>query len=203
MTDFIEIPASKKSLSFRRLIHGVGINDADYMTNPEINGKTITCPYYRAWSAMIQRAYSDRYHKVRPTYIGCSVVKEWRVFSNFRDWMEKQDWQGKQLDKDILIADNKEYSQNACIFVNQPINCLLTDSAAARGELPQGVLLRRDSGKYRARCSVNGKKRSIGQFNTIPEAEYAYLTFKSELIRKTAHEEEAANNPKLQLPART
>lgn len=198
MQEFIEIPATAQSLAFRRPLLGTGINDANYMVRPKINGKHIMCPYYQAWANMIERSYSEKYQETHPAYVGCSVIKEWLIFSNFRKWMKKQGWEGKQLDKDILSPDNKVYGPDTCIFVSQEINLLLNNNEAIRGDYPQGVHFRKDNGKYRARCSVNGKLKRIGQFSTVPKAEYAYCTFKASLIKQIAYEPEAASNPKLQ-----
>lgn len=30
------------------------------------------------------------------------MADEWNTFSNFKNWMEKQNWEDKQLDKDII-----------------------------------------------------------------------------------------------------
>ena len=91
-------------MKLRKLIHGVGINDADYVvekkeTISHVNGKrkqktTWICPFYRAWKCMLTRCYSATYQERKPTYRGCSVSEEWLTFSNFKSWMEKQDFQG-------------------------------------------------------------------------------------------------------------
>ena len=198
MQEFIEIPASKKSLAKRKLIHGIGVNDAWYTVKPTVNGSRLQCPYYAVWKGMLGRAYSDNTHTRQPTYIGCSVAKEWLTFSNFRSWMETQDWEEKQLDKDILIPENKEYGPNACIFVSRDINNLLNDNAASRGDYPQGVCFRLSSKRCSAQCMVNGKTEHLGTFNSIKEAECAYLTFKSVLVVSIAYEAEAVSAPKLQ-----
>lgn len=198
MQEFIEIPATLQSLNQRKPLFGVGINDADYMVFPRASGKQVMCPYYRAWHNMIKRCYSVKSQEKSPTYIECSVTKEWLIFSNFRAWMEKQDCKGKELDKDILSAGNKVYGPDACIFVSATINCLLSDAAGIRGEYPKGVGIRRDTGRYRAYCNVKGRSETLGCLDTVEEAEYTYLTFKSDLIKKTAYESEAASNPNLQ-----
>ena len=198
MQEFIEIPASKRSLNSRKPIYGVGINDADYMVCPRVDGKSLTCLYYRTWKNMLVRAYDKKYQEKYPTYKGCSVAKEWLTFSNFRAWMEVKDWKGKQLDKDILVPENKEYGPNACIFVSGPINMLLADCVVRRGCFPRGVSWDKPCKKYQTYCSVNGKNKHLGYHSTVLKAEYAYLTFKSSLIKQAAYEPEAASNPKLQ-----
>lgn len=198
MSVFIEVPANKASLARRKLIYGIGINDADYIVMPKVNGKSLFCPYYLTWKNMLKRCYCPKYQEKHPTYIGCSVVSEWITFSAFKNWMAGQDWKEKELDKDILILGNKEYSPNACIFISGAINKLLNDHAAARGDLPQGVNFDKNSGKYRAQCAASGKRRHLGLFTSIPKAEHVYLMFKSALVKKIAFEVEEGSNPKLQ-----
>ena len=197
INNFTEVPASKRSFSHRKLIYGIGINDADYVVQPILSGKRHRCPYYIAWSNMISRSYSERTQAMHPTYIGCSVTKEWLTFSVFKEWMKTQDWKGKELDKDLLMPGNKIYEPSACMFVSSQINSLLTDSAASRGGHPQGVCFNKEKGKCQSYCRANGKANHLGYFNTALEAEYTYLVFKSDLINRTASDGEAENNPKL------
>ena len=133
----------------KKLVYGVGINDAGYVvqeweTIGNVNGKIKRklvwfCPYYRVWSDMLKRCYSDKYQEKYPTYKGCSVSEEWKIFSNFKRWMEKQDWEYKQLDKDLLLECNKVYSEETCVFVKSIVNSFTTDSGASRGEWLIGV----------------------------------------------------------------
>jgi hypothetical protein len=197
MNNFIEIPATKISFSRRRPIYAIGINDADYMVSPIVNGKKAWCPFYATWSSMLSRSYSKKTHERLPTYLGCSVSSEWLLFSVFKEWMIKKDWKGKQLDKDILIPGNKVYGPNSCIFVSQAINSLLSDSAAIRGAHPQGVCFEKRRRKYQAGCKVNGNQKFLGYFETSNEAERTYLKFKAALISKAARGEEAEKDPDL------
>jgi hypothetical protein len=119
---FIEKPASKKSIAFRKPVHGVGINDADYEIHPTINGKKAMCKYYRSWHSMLERCYSKKVQARQPAYKGCTVCDEWLTFSNFKSWMIKQEWQGKALDKDIRVKGNKVYSPETCMFVTAKEN---------------------------------------------------------------------------------
>lgn len=183
---FIETPASKMSIAKRKLVHGVGVNDAIYSTGLVVDGKTYRCPYYHRWSKMIARCYSINYQIKKPTYKGCSVCDEWLLFSNFRTWMVKQDWKNKQLDKDILIQGNKIYSPLTCIFVTSFINQLITDSKAIRGKLKRGVCFHKGAKKFKASISINDKSIHCGYFTTEDDASEAYKTAKYNHIKDVA-----------------
>ncbi len=186
MADFIEIKANKRSLARRRLVQGVGLNDSDCTTEITINGKSATCPVYKRWNCMLERCYSLKYHKRQPTYIGCTVCDEWLTFSNFKAWMEKQDWKGKQLDKDLLTQGNKIYSPDFCLFVDSNINSLLIDRKASRGKSPQGVCFNKGVDRYVARVSVNGRPKHLGYFDSPKLAHDAYRLAKYAIIKEVA-----------------
>jgi len=184
--EFIEIPACKNSIANRHPVFGVGVNDADYHTNLLVRGKKIMCPLYRRWADMLKRCYSLKYQKNQPTYIDCSVCDEWLVFSNFKRWMEKQDWQGKELDKDIINPGNKIYSPENCSFVDRSLNSLLNDRKSARGKYPQGVTWHEHSKKLQARVNYNGKCVHLGYYLTPEGASDAYIKAKVKIILETA-----------------
>ena len=121
MNNFPIIPLTKKAISIKKLTYGVGINDANYQVQPRIKGIKYMCPFYQKWQSMLNRAYNKKYIARQPTYIGISVCYKWLTFSNFKRWMEKQDWVGKALDKDIIYPNNKEYSPKTCYFVLQEL----------------------------------------------------------------------------------
>lgn len=153
------------------MIYGVGINDADYVVQPTINGKRVWCPFYRTWHNMLRRCYCLKTLARYPTYQGCIVCDEWIYFSNFKEWMELQDWESKQLDKDFF-SDGSIYSPSTCCFVELWLNSLFNDCAASRGPYPTGVTKHRN--KFRARLRVTGRERHIGHFDTPEEASTAY-----------------------------
>jgi hypothetical protein len=187
VSEFVEVPASKQSISQRRLFCGVGINDADYIVNPTVNGNRLYCLFYQRWKVMLQRCYYENQKFERPTYTGCHVSKEWLRFSSFKSWMVEQDWEGKELDKDILVQGNKVYGPETCFFVTSQINALLTDSKAKRGKWPIGVNFDAKTGKFRSRCR-NGKgvQKTIGLYTTPKEAYEAYKTLKYKHIAEVA-----------------
>ena len=185
----------------RKMVYGVGINDAGYVVHKSetigyIDGKqkqkTVwVCPYYQTWKKMLERCYSDKCQERKPTYKGCSVSNEWLTFSNFKAWMEKQDWEGRQLDKDILIKGNKLYSAENCVFVTKMANMFTTDSGASRGEWLIGVCWHKNAGKFRALCRnpFTKKKECLGYFIAEMEAHEAWLKRKLELARLLAAEQ--------------
>lgn len=189
MKDFIEIAPTKLSITNRKLILGHGINDAKYLTNIKIDGKRRECPFYQRWKNMLMRCYDPKYHARKPTYKECSVCDEWLTFSNFKSWMIKQDWNGKQLDKDLLVKGNKIYSPDKCLFVSSQVNSLLSDSAAIRGAYPIGVFWHSKNNNFIAKCKVKGKNIHIGSFPTVESAFFAYKKFKSKLIRDMAEKQ--------------
>lgn len=191
MNEFIEIKANPRSYRHRKLVHGVGINDADYLVYGKgINGKRTRCPFYAVWLDMIKRAYSKSHNEKNKTYTECTVDSQWIRFSVFKGWMEKQDWNGKFLDKDILIYGNKVYSKDTCMFVSKEVNNIILSRDAKRGRYPKGVALCKDTGRFKASLSIRGKSAHIGRFDTSEEAEKAYNIRKARYIKEAAEYQE-------------
>lgn len=184
--DFPMVAANKGSTARRKPIYGHGINDADYLIEVRVNNKRVTCPYYRVWVNILVRVFDQKLHAVRPTYRECSITDEWLLFSNFRKWMEKQDWHEKELDKDLLIPGNREYKPDACIFIPSEINSLLLDSNASRGAYSQGVSYIKRMKKFRAGTSMGGENKFLGHFNTVEEAESVYKIAKAVVFARAA-----------------
>ena len=78
---------------------------------------------FSIWRAMLRRCYYEPDNK--PWREGCTVVDEWFNFQVFAEWFEgnyPSDGMKYQLDKDLTILDNKQYSPEACSFVTQQEN---------------------------------------------------------------------------------
>jgi len=175
-----------------RLVKGVGINDADYVAEVYeevgcVGGKRKRkliwqCPFYRTWKDMLSRGYDDEFKIRCPTYKHVTVCPEWHLFSTFRSWMVMQDWEGKQLDKDLLVTGNKVYSPENCVFVSRQVNNFMVDCGAARGLYLIGASWRKDRGKFQAHCSnpFTGKKDYLGYFTNEEQAHQAWLAKKLE-----------------------
>ena len=184
-----------------KLVYGVGVNDLDYMTRvyeyvTKDGGKRVRktvfrCKYYTAWIGMLGRCYSNKYLESYPTYIGTSVCSEWLSATAFKKWMEQQDWQGKCLDKDIVVPKSKLYSPETCAFVLEATNNFVLARDASRGEYPIGVNLCKRTGKYYASCKnhFTGKKENLGLFLTPEEAHEAWRKRKHDLAQLVADTE--------------
>jgi hypothetical protein len=137
---------------------------------------------------MLVRSYSEKHKMRRPSYLGCSVLDDWLSLSNFKHWMETQDYEGKQLDKDLLVPGNKVYSPEACVFVSRQVNMFLVDCRANRGKYLIGCFWYKRDAKFMALCSnpLTGKKDYLGMFSDEQEAHEAWLAKKLEHAKALA-----------------
>lgn len=166
---------SCKCETLKQLVCGIGVND--------IYGAQNTIAW-RRWESMLLRCYGKDYKNHRPTYIGCSVCKEWHKFSNFKRWFDNNYIEGYHLDKDILVRDNKVYSPETCCFIPHDINTLLLNRGRDRGLYPIGVS--KQGNKYQAKLNIYGSNKYIGLFDTIDEAFDAYKREKENHIKEKA-----------------
>jgi hypothetical protein len=164
------------------IVYGVGINDADYVVSD--------CLYYRKWKQMMRRCYSSNYHITNPSYVGCSVCEEWYRFSNFKSWMVKQDWEEKELDKDILFPGNKVYSLDTCVFIDKKVNELF--SKKNRNGVRSVVYCERLK-KYIVRGSTiidsEKKSRYYGCYSTLEEAKKVSDKVRKDYVMSVANEQ--------------
>ncbi len=178
----------------KSLICGIGRNDANYVVQkfssiedryPSGRKKQVltwVCPYYSSWSHMIKRCYSQCTVSKNPSYMGCTVEDDWLLFSTYRVWMIQQDWEGNQLDKDILFEGNKVYSERTCVFVYGKVNSFLVGCDKSRGKYLIGVYWHKSSAKYISQISNPFGKSQVylGLYNTEIEAHLAWKKRKHE-----------------------
>lgn len=196
-TKFLEenYKASELSISRRKVMHGVGINDSTYMTRVRSGNGRLSCPAYSCWHDIIGRTSSERIKEKRNCYADVSVCKEWTKFLNFRAWWIKNQVDGWQIDKDI-ITDKRIYSPDTCIFVPASINLFMVDSRSIRGDCPIGVYLDSARGMFMSRCHnpSTGKHEFIGRFASPDDASDAWFRRKIEHAKNMKPEMDAIDS---------
>ena len=193
----------------KKLVFGIGLNDSDYVVHKveKINGRQKTvwmCPFYSRWYDMLKRCYSPIIQKRHPTYQGCTVDQNWLKFSNFKAWMETQDWEDRHLDKDLLINGNKIYSSDKCVFIHKTLNMFTTDRINDRGDCMLGVYWNAKEGKFRSQISnpFTNKREMLGRYSDEIQAHLAWKTRKHELACMLA-ESEYVDDPRVAEALRT
>lgn len=167
----------------KKLVRGVGINDGKYPAT--INGKVKK--EYELWNNMLNRCYSENYHKKNPTYLGCTVSDSFKDYTYFHEWCQSQigfNAPGYTLDKDLIYKGNKEYNEDNCVFIPNIVNTMLIKSNSIRGNLPIGIT--KNGNNFAAMCNADGKLKYIGTYKTIEEAFQAYKFFKEAHIKEVA-----------------
>jgi hypothetical protein len=105
-----------------------------------------------------------------------------------------QNWQGRHLDKDILIPGNKLYSPETCIFVPTEINNLLNSAAAiipqfnsSSSALPTGVFRSPKGVSFYAKISKYGQTVYLGSFSSPERAYEAFRKAKGRYMLELAN----------------
>lgn len=170
----------------KSLVCGVGINDYDGPV--KINGVHIDS--YNYWTYMLKRCYNESSLKKNASYRDCSVSDGWIYFTNFKKWFDNSEngfMFGYELDKDLLVHNNRVYSESTCCFLPQEINKALIRQKGKRGENKIGVFYRKDVNKYVAQIQSGiHQHRQIGIYETEQEAFLAYKAEKERYLRHLA-----------------
>lgn len=175
---------AKPRFELRKRIMNRGIND--YPDSVSTNGVLMLS--YNVWRNLFVRCYLPSLHKREPTYIGCSVSKDWIHFSDFIKWYNEYHRDGYDLDKDILVKGNKVYSPKLCCFIPRKINTLLHKRVKNKKGLPSGVHTNKGLKPYKSGLSIDGKHKHLGSFDTVLEAFTAFKVEKEADIKRVAIE---------------
>jgi hypothetical protein len=146
---------------------------------------------YGLWNAMLNRCYSASVHERAPTYGFCTVDDSFLDFQQFAAWCNAQVGfgSGGELDKDLLVKGNKRYSSDTCVFLPNPVNMLLINSRASRGEYPVGVSFHKPAQRLRVQVGIgHGKSIVVGYYDDPIEAHLAYKQAKEAFIKQRAEE---------------
>lgn len=124
--------------------------------------------WYRLWHRIHRRCYDPKTWERSPTYEGCTVSERWHNFQNFCEDIQTlegfYEWNKKgsvyQLDKDIKIQDNKEYSKKACKFVTPRENG--AKAVANRTQKDVGYVLNTITGEIHEVSHVGNTAHLLG-----------------------------------------
>lgn len=172
-----------------RLVYGVGVNDK---TRPFFVGKPLK--EYNAWRNMIFRCNSNN-----KNYNGCTISDNFKHYSYFYDWCQNQigfNQEKFNLDKDLLIKGNRDYSENNCVFIPQEINKLIIKKEFKRGEYPIGVYFDKKVGMLKAQINMEGRRPHLGYFHDEISAFQAYKKAKEKYIKELANKWKGQIDPR-------
>lgn len=175
-----------------RLVHGFGVNDANYVVGRSVNGKRVVCKAYHTWCGIISACYSEKSQKDHQSQTGVTVCDEWRSFMAFREW-----WLGNYIDgwriNRKLLTENSQYSPDSCLYVPAWLGLFTTGSDSDRGKYGVGVGYDKNLGLFmaRGRNALNGKLVTIGRFKTPEAAHLAWRARKLEYAAQMKSEMDA------------
>ena len=172
----------------RKLVYGIGINDV------MISGFS-TSKIGRRWYNIIKRTdrRNPNIYGFETTYKDCTLDPRWFKLSAFKEWSEQwDDYENKEIDKDILIPGNKIYGPETCLMVSKSVNLFFRPNIKrnlARGVHHVSKFKEGGKNPYSAsivRWSEKLKKKSrihLGHYPTIEEASAAYESARKEEIQ--------------------
>ena len=170
-----------------KFICGIAYNSMGSYRTKEGKNKTKA---YSSWRSILQRCYDKKSLERYSSYVGCAIASDWFDFQDFAAWFYSNPYSelDYQLDKDLLIPNNKIYSPETCCFVPRELNNLLLDNSSVRGDLPQGVCFHKKNNVYIANIRIKCKQTYLGSFDSPDEAYQAYKTAKEAHVKSVALE---------------
>lgn len=169
---------------FAPSVYNVGITGEEVCS---IEGKELK--EYKVWSDMLKRCYSEDFKNKYPTYIDCEASDNFKYFSYFKNWCNNQvgfNESDFELDKDILLKNNKTYSESLCVFVPKEINSLFTKRDSKRGKNVIGVTYREKQNDFIVNLRIKGCRVITKSFKTEIEAFLVYKKTKEIYIKEIA-----------------
>lgn len=204
-TNYSYFKQGKVASPYAKRTFGVGyLGEGEYTftdkNNLDSKGHAIKTVCFNYWQSMMYRCYSEKFQK-KTAYIDCTVCEEWHNYQNFAKWFYENYYtvndEIMNLDKDIILKNNKIYSPTTCCFIPAIINKIFVKREKAKNfKVPIGLCQRnfRNKIKYSASIKKYNKDKYLGCFNTIEEAFNVYKAEKEKYIK------EVANNYKEYLP---
>lgn len=145
---------------------------------------------YNIWNGILKRCCDQSFKERQQAYQECTISEEWLCYENFEKWYNKNyyevDGEKMCVDKDILVKNNKMYSQDTCLIVPERINSLFKHRRKNKeSPYPIGVTYMRDKNLYVSTVKVGDKK--IVTYHKNPEDAFcAYKKEKEKTIKQVA-----------------
>lgn len=164
---------SIKKGEVKDLIYGVGYcNRSRGTRNPDGSIKKS----YDAWRRLLYRC-TPAWWGLHPTYKGVSVCDEWACYEVFAEWFESRNTSDDlEVEKDLLILGNKQYSPTTCCLLPNYIN--------------KAIVIQREHQGY---CERNGKFEVNfmggyrGTYEDTKAAQEAYIKLKVDHVRSLSN----------------
>lgn len=166
-------------------IYGVAfIGDGDFSYSKDKEA-------YKRWFGPLSRCYSGS----KKCYEESTFSDEWLNFQNFAAWFysRKEYDKSLQLDKDIAIIGNKQYSAEACNFVPGYLNNIVNSTTSPKhlySDLPIGVTLHKEGQNSRRKQSYMAQKsgfldskRFVGYSESAMEAHFMWMKAKAQELQ--------------------
>ena len=171
------------------MFYGVGFNDRKFKT--KVGGKHIK--EYKHWSMMLARCYSENTKEGQLRYIDCSVSDNFKSYSYFYEWCQKQTGfdSGFDLDKDLLVKGNKIYSEDLCLFLPKEVNRALCKNNKSRGKHPIGTNFNKSTGMFDCYVRKTGERIFLGSFGNKLDAFNCYKREKESYMKQLANKYQA------------
>lgn len=132
------------------------------------------------------------------SYVGCKVSENFKDFNYFTNWCLSQVGYSTdyELDKDLLSKGNKLYSEDKCVFLPKELNNILLRNHKQRGQLPIGVVYRKDNCTFRYQLNIGNARIKSGAYLTADDAFNAYKIAKESFIKQQAEKWKSQIDPR-------
>jgi hypothetical protein len=136
---------------------------------------------YQRWSGIFYRIFLSKDTNNLSSYHDCRVDDRWCNFQSFAEWYYSQYTHPDEIydiDKDLKVRGNRVYGPDTCLLIPESLNVLIASDKA--NPLAQGISIRHN--KFRARVTIDGVRKTLGNYNSVEDAVAAYRSGRTEAI---------------------
>lgn len=134
---------------------------------------------YWIFDGMKQRCGNPNHHAYK-YYGGRGIVVEWQSYDDFINDMGHRPTKKHSIDR---INPDKNYTKNNCRWVTMSYQALNRRQKSTNTSGYTGVSFYKPTGRWLARISLNGNRKSLGYFATKEEAAERYKIERDRLLR--------------------